>query len=356
MELDLGDGEGEEVCRRAKSRMRSPAVREVRSPEGTGGAPDRPDEAGMAEHGLSLLPTPRRYQLRAHQPSPIVVCLHVVQHGLDRRPPRIATGTHADVAWRVNAERLMLFAWARAILMQFAHPLIASGVAEHSTFRGGAVAAAARLHHTVRAMLSLTFGDEGNKARTLETIRTIHRRVHGRLPEAVGPFAAGTPYSAEDPRLLLWVHATLLDSILPLYDRLIYPLSTADRDMYCVEAAPTAVALGAHDADVPRTWVALRRYVETMLASGTIVVGAQARELANALLIPSHSPLVWPAARLNRLVTIALLPARVREEYGYAWGPAAERRATLALGVMKAGRRSAPMWLAHWPEARRPYG
>ena len=246
----------------------------------------------------------------------------------------------------------MLFAWARAILMQFAHPLIAAGVAEHSTFRGGALAAVARLHHTVRAMLSLTFGDEDRKERTLETIRAIHRRVNGRLPEEVGPFAAGTPYSAEDPRLLLWVHATLLDSILPFYDRVIAPLSTAERDAYCAEAASTAIALGAHDADVPRTWAALRGYVETMLASGTITVGAQARELGHAVLTPPLQPLVWPAARLNRVITVSLLPPRVREEYGFDWGRAAERRAAMAMRMLRIARRCTPQRLAHWPEAR----
>jgi uncharacterized protein (DUF2236 family) len=248
----------------------------------------------------------------------------------------------------------MLFAWARAILMQFAHPLIAAGVAEHSTFRGGALASATRLHHTVRAMLSLTFGDEERTARTLETIRVIHRRVNGRLPEAVGPFPAGTPYSAEDPRLLLWVHATLLDSILPVYARLVAPLSIAELDAYCDEAAPTAVALGARDAEVPRTWAALRRYVDAMLASGTIVVGAQARQLAHAVLAPPLAPLVWPAARLNRAMTIALLPPRVRAEYGYTWAAADERRATHAMRLLRAARRCTPQWLAQWPEARRP--
>jgi uncharacterized protein (DUF2236 family) len=275
-----------------------------------------------------------------------------VQQGLDRPSSRITRPADSGVAWRVNAERLMLLAWSRAILMQFAHPLVAAGVAEHSTFRGGALASAARLHHTVRAMLSLTFGADQQKMDTLETIRAIHRRVHGRLPQSVGPFAAGTPYSAEDPQLLLWVHATLLDSILPVYDRIVTPLSVAERDTYCKEAAPTAVALGADDADVPRTWAALRHYVDTMLDSGPIAVGAQARELAAAVLAPPMAPLVWPAARLNRVLTIALLPPRVREEYGYRWGRSAQRRATIAINMVSAARRYTPRWLAHWPEAR----
>ena len=64
-----------------------------------------------------------------------------------------------SITWRVNAERIVLLGWARAILLQLAHPLVAAGVFDHSGFRGTPYAAASRLYHTVHAMLSLTFGD-----------------------------------------------------------------------------------------------------------------------------------------------------------------------------------------------------
>src|SRR5687767_3094336 len=153
----------------------------------------------------------------------------------------------------------MLLAWARAILLQLAHPLVAAGVAEHSTFRGGPLTAASRLHHTVRAMLSLTFGSEAARQATLAHINGIHRRVNGTLDENVGVFTAGTPYSAEDPELLLWVHATLLESIPLVYDRLVAPLSEAERDRYCIEAIPTLRALGVPGGE-PHTWLGTRAY------------------------------------------------------------------------------------------------
>ena len=112
----------------------------------------------------------------------------------------------------------MILAWPRAILLQLAHPLVAAGVAEHSTFRAGPVTAAKRLHHTIRAMLSLVFGDEAAQARTIAAIRAIHKRVNGQLKTDVGPFPAGTRYSAEDPALLLWVHMTLIESVVFAHD------------------------------------------------------------------------------------------------------------------------------------------
>jgi uncharacterized protein (DUF2236 family) len=258
----------------------------------------------------------------------------------------------ASVSWRVNAERAALLGWSRAILLQLAHPLIAAGVDEHSSFRGGPLAAATRLHHTVRAMLSLTFGTAMARQETLEGIRTIHRRVNGHLRESAGRFPAGTPYSAEDPDLLMWVHATLLDSVPFVYEQVVTPLSAAERDAYCDEAASIAIALGVRDVDVPRTWTALRAYFDATLASDAIAVSSQARTLADAVLAPPLARLVWPAAWANRVVTIALLPPRVRELYGFPHSAASERRARAVLRAVAACRRIAPDVLALWPEAR----
>jgi uncharacterized protein (DUF2236 family) len=246
----------------------------------------------------------------------------------------------------------MLLAWPRAILLQLAHPLIAAGIDAHSSFRGGPVAAASRLHHTVRAMLSLTFGDASASAQTLERIRAIHTRVQGRLPETAGRFPAGTPYSAEDPALLLWVHATLLDSILPAYDSVVSRLTEHERNEYCEAAAPVAIALGAAADAVPRTWQALRGYTDGMLASDAIAVSAQARALAAAVLNP---PLDWamlPATSAMRLVTLGTLPPTVRAAYGWSWHPRQARRLARLVRLLRTARRLGPDAVWRWPEAR----
>lgn len=258
------------------------------------------------------------------------------------------------VSSRINAERVILLGWSRAILLQLAHPLIAAGVDEHSTFRGGPVTAAVRLHHTVHAMLALIFGTPAAQAQTLEHIRAIHRRVNGRLPAAAGRFPAGTPYSAEDPELLRWVHATLVESMILAYDVLVAPLSPAERDAYCEEGAPIAIALGARDHEVPRRWEALHAYVASMLASDALAVSPQARRLADAVIAP---PLAWaiaPATWTNRLVTASLLPPRIRDEYGFTWRPGDQRRAERVLRTVAALRRLAPAWMTQWSQSHHP--
>ena len=246
----------------------------------------------------------------------------------------------------------MLLGWGRAILLQLAHPLIAAGVYEHSAFRARPWSAASRLHATVRAMLALTFGTDAQREHALHGIRTIHRRVNGRLETAVGPFPAGTPYSAEDPDLVLWVHLTLLDSIPLVYELFVGPMTAAERDEYCDEAAWVALELGARPGEVPRTFAAVRAGMHHFLGSGVIAVGPQARELAAAVLSPRAGWIVPPALWANRLITTGLLPDQVRREYGFPWD--ARRQAAfdrLVRGV-RVLRRRAPRPIALWPEAR----
>jgi uncharacterized protein (DUF2236 family) len=255
------------------------------------------------------------------------------------------------ISRRINAERLMLAAWPRAILLQLAHPLVAAGVAGHSTFHHNPTTAARRLHSTVRAMLALSFGDRAQQARALDGIRAIHRRVNGELAEAVGPFPAGARYSAEDPELVLWVHITLLDSVVRAYDRLVARLAMHERDAYVAEAVWVAVALGAREADVPATWPALQDRLRDAFQSGRIVVGPSARRLAPAI---TTLPLKWltaPFSAALRALTIDSLPDDIRAQYGMAWSDRQHRRAARIASGLRAARRALPRAVAWWPEA-----
>ena len=256
------------------------------------------------------------------------------------------------VSSRLNAERLVLLGWSRAILLQLAHPLVAAAVADHSTVREGRLTAAYRLHHTVRSMLALTFGTPAERDATLALIKGIHRRVNGILREDAGTFRAGTPYSAEDPALLLWVHATLLESIPLVYERLVAPLSDEDRNTYCREAAPIVRALGASQG-APESWRDLQAYLERMYDSGAIAVSRQAREVAATVLTPPFAWLLAPAARVNRLVTVGLLPSRIREEYGLGWSSRDQQAMERWLETIRAVRRITPDAIALWPASRR---
>lgn len=257
-----------------------------------------------------------------------------------------------EVAFRLNGERLTVLGWSRAILMQLAHPLIAAGVFEHSGFRTSPLAAVQRLHHTTRAMLAITFGDEQRRSAAIDGIRRIHTRVSGTLREAVGPFSAGTPYSAEDPALLCWVHVTLIESMVLTYEQLVRPLSRQDRDGYCAASAAASIELGMRDADAPRTWADLQDHLRRTYDDGVIAVGPQARELADAILRASLSGPLAPMRWISGLLTVGLLPPRLRDGYGLSWDATQQRRFNRLTSTVRTLRRITPEPLALWADAR----
>lgn len=256
------------------------------------------------------------------------------------------------ISWAIHREVVLLLGWGRAILMQFAHPLVARGVAEHSAFRAEAFGGWRRLYRTLGSMLALTFGAPEDARRAADRINAIHDRIGGALTEPAGAFPAGTRYSAHDPALLRWVHATLVDSFLLTYALYVRPLSPAERDEYCAASAGIETLLGMPEGWLPRSEAAVGAYVTAMLAGGEIAVTETARELARDVLWPPRSALAWPALAAGRLATIGLLPAVLREAYGFPW----DRRRALAFRACTAVIRGAlpltPPALRHWPAAR----
>jgi uncharacterized protein (DUF2236 family) len=174
------------------------------------------------------------------------------------------------VTARINGERLAVLGWGRAILLQLAHPLVAAGVAEHSTFRSRPAARVLRLHATIKAMLALTFGPPAEQQAAIDRINGIHDRVHGVLSEAAGRFPSGTRYSACDPVLLVWVDATLRESMPLAYERFVGPLTAAERDAFVADGDDVMTRLRIPVGARPRSSAALAEYMAAMRTDGTL--------------------------------------------------------------------------------------
>jgi len=237
--------------------------------------------------------------------------------------------------------------------MQFAHPLIAAGVAEHSSFQTNRLAPLYRLHGTIRAMHEMTFGDEEAAAAAAERINRIHDRVNGTLREPAGPYQSGTPYSAHDPSLLAWVHMTLLDTMPNTYELLVGSLSTAEKDAYCVESRAGARLLGIPETAVPAAYAEVKRIVAARLEDGSLAVTDTARRLAADVLRPSFPALPWPASRLLGLVTVGLLPPALRDAYELRWSQDDQAALSTWSRRFRLFGRHAPAMVRCWRDARR---
>src|SRR5919201_5623043 len=111
----------------------------------------------------------------------------IFQSELEREPRDVLPGV-GPVSWQLQREIVLLLAWGPAILLQFAHPLIARAIADHSTFRVERWGRLRRFHRTLNAMLGLCFGSEAESRNVVARINAIHNRVQGQLPEAEGVF------------------------------------------------------------------------------------------------------------------------------------------------------------------------
>jgi uncharacterized protein (DUF2236 family) len=263
----------------------------------------------------------------------------------------VPSGT-GPVAWKLQREIILLLGWGPAILLQLAHPLVARGVADHSVFRTERWGRMRRLYRTLDAMLGLCFKTEREALAVVARINAIHDRVNGRLTEAAGIFPAGTPYSAHDPNLLAWVHATLLDMNLRVYELFVTPLGMEEKDRYCVEASAIEAHLGIPEGRLPRSFSGLQRYVKAMLASEELAVTDAARALARAVIYPEAPRVVEPAIRLMRLTTVGLLPSTIRAGYGFSWTSRNEATLRRWAALVRRLLPLTPSIVRYWPAAR----
>jgi uncharacterized protein (DUF2236 family) len=288
------------------------------------------------------------------------VCANVYDHSLQRHRAavraRLLGSDHTragpdSITWKINREMIVIAGWGRAILLQLAHPAVAAGVHHHSSFRGSLFSSVRRMHSTVRAMLSLTFGDTEQMITAAAGINAIHDRVRGRVPSSSND-GAGEAYSAHDPDLQRWVHATLLESIPLAYESLVGPLTVHERDRYCSEAAIMEPLLGMPAGWLPRDTAQLDAYMHEMLA-GSIVVTDTSRALARTVLYPPRWYVAWPAFRAVQLLTIGSLPPSIRRAYRFEWSARDVRAFARWTALLRTSLRLLPPLAREWPMARR---
>lgn len=237
------------------------------------------------------------------------------QSGVDPLPPAQEGLFHAQ-GWlrRIHAEPVLLFGGGRALLLEVAHPLVAAGVAEHSKFRSDPFG---RLRRTLDAMHAIGFGDRAAALAAARSVDRAHARIRGRLAEDAGAYRAGTPYHGRDAALVRWVWATLVDSALCVYECFVAPLASDAREIYYAEQCVIARLLGVAPELLPSGYSAFRAWFDGCVSGDALCVTPVAREIAESVLMP---PAGLADAGQLRLITAALLPERLREDFGLPFG------------------------------------
>lgn len=277
-----------------------------------------------------------------------------VRHPLSRFfPPPLPPGVPGDpgvfgpgsAAWRVTRQRVVLAGGPAALLLQVAHPLVAAGVAEHSDFVADPLR---RLHGTLDAVLTITFGDTAQVRAAASEVARRHRVVQGTLPAATGPLPSGTPYRAADPDLTLWVLATLVWTSVTVTAGFVRPLPPAARDAYYRDMVRLGRYFGVPAAGLPEDYAALERYVRRQVRD-VLAVGPAAALIARQVLRPQPPIVAAPVRPLPTVLAAGLLPPEVREAYSLPW----RRRERLAFeAIRRLTRATVPVLPARardWP-------
>jgi len=247
-----------------------------------------------------------------------------------------------SMMWRINKEAAIFLGAGRALLLQLAHPWIATAIAQHSRALADPIG---RFHRTFNAMFTMAFGTTEQALAAARRLHQRHRRVSGTLAEAAGPFAAGSRYEANEITALCWVHATLIDTALVAYQLVCPPLSAAERERYWTEARLFAAFFGIPQDALPQTWADFAASNDRTWRSDVLTVGDEARKIAEAVLSGAGTWLPIPA--WYRVLTARLLPGRLREQYGFRYGEIEHRKTERALAVLRRLYPCVPARLRH---------
>ena len=252
---------------------------------------------------------------------------------------------------RVHREWVVAFAGPRALLMQATHPVAFAGFFAHT---GALDEPYERLSRTAQVMDTIVFGPRAEADRMTRRVRAMHRRVSGELAEPAGRWPAGTPYRADDPTLLLWILAALVDSALVVYTRYVGALDRDERDAYWQEYKLIGRLFGLRDEEMPGSIEDFDAYMREMVESDALYVTDEARELSVQIVMRPPVPLVArPLLELANFITVGLLPGRLRRMYRFGWDPA--RGLALQAGAQYTRRLLVPLLpgvLRHVPQAR----
>jgi uncharacterized protein (DUF2236 family) len=236
---------------------------------------------------------------------------------------------HSEAFRSYAADSSLVLGGLAAILLQLAHPVVARGVAESSSFARDPLS---RLRHTLGYVYAVHLGSSHQREAAVRRVDSAHARVAG----------------ARDPGPQLWVTATLTHTGVQVHELLHGPLSPELAAEVHAAGGELGMSLQLPRDAWPADRAAFDRYWNATLT--TLQVGDEARAVAAELFAARAAPwwvrLAMPAARE---FTAVLLPPGLRAAYGLPNHP---WRGRAAVRFARALVRMTPRRLREWPSRR----
>lgn len=262
--------------------------------------------------------------LFSHAPDPLV---NTLEYRAD--PGLFGPGS---VTWHLMSDASSFVGGIRALLVQAAHPEVAAGVGDHSTYRHDPLG---RLSRTASYVTATAYGAMPEVEAAISVVRRVHRPVRGIS-------SRGVAYSASAPEMAAWVHNALIDSFLTAYQRFgPEPLTAAEEDVYVAEQSQLGALMGAEP--LPKTAADLRKWLVEHPAVAYSSAGAEA--IAFLAQAPLRQP-VRSAYRLLYQAAVATIPGPLREPVGITQRRGSRTGGRVLVRVLRDALGASPAWAA----------
>ncbi len=204
----------------------------------------------------------------------------------------------------------------RALLLQTAHPWITAAIDEHSIVRYDPLERARR---TFVNVFTLVFGSMPQVMASAHKMHKTHAEIEGKMTHHAGAFEKGSEYMANEINSMIWVHSTLWETLMVMYEEVEGPVSAVDKEQYYQETKLFAMIFGIPEEALPQSWDEFSAYNKAMWNSPQLTVTENARTLRDDLFNPPNWLMTFPLW-IQEMVTVAHMPAKLREGYEMEYG------------------------------------
>lgn len=225
-----------------------------------------------------------------------------------------------------------------AVLLQIAHPGVGKGVGLHSTFANRIIE---RAENTAMYMFTTLYGTPEEREKIRKFVTRRHARVNDRKTD--------NSYNALDPKLQLWVAATLYGTYVPAHEAVFGPMSQEDREQALQEFSVLGTSLQVPLDMWPRNCEEFWKYWDNVIQN-ELEITEPCRKVTHELFHPvqnvpwSLKPLMFVFSPIRQAGAIEMLPEKTRAQYGLevTWSTRAINTWTTALA--KIARPYQPEW------------
>ena len=237
-----------------------------------------------------------------------------------------------SITWKIMGDVSSFIGGIRALLIQAAHPEVAAGVANHSTYRDDPLG---RLSRTASYVTATAFGAMPEVEKSIKMVSSAHRPVSGTS-------SRGEKYSAGNPEMAAWVHNALIDSFLVSYQNFgPFLLKNEEADSYVYEQTNLGNLMKA--SPLPENAASLSCWLSENPKVGSSKEGAEAVSFLKKPPLPFFTRIAYKILFNAAVVT---MPIELREAIGVNPKKGSKTAGNFLTKVLRYALGSSPAWAA----------